>query len=117
MAPVDFKVLENIMRMQNQGMPDLLSKLIRLYLENSPKYLKQMREALIARDAAAVEVSAHTLKSSSAALGAMGLMQLCKELEEMGRFGLSEKAEKLVSEIETEYDAVNEFLSGILLES
>lgn len=64
----------------------MLEKVIRIYFENSPKLLQTMRDA-VAEDQTAetVERAAHSLKSSSACLGATRLASLCGNLEEMAR--------------------------------
>jgi HPt (histidine-containing phosphotransfer) domain-containing protein len=49
---------------------------------------------------------AHSLKSSSANVGALRLSALFKELETVGRMNSLEKAGPLLSEIGAEYQAV-----------
>ena len=44
--------------------------------------------------------SAHTLKSTSANLGAVALAALCKELETMGRQARSDGADEILVEID-----------------
>src|SRR4029450_2884431 len=52
------------------GDPASLAELIDTYLADAPGLLMVMRDALAAREAAGLRRAAHTLKSTSAALGA-----------------------------------------------
>ena len=65
-----------------------------------------MRQALQGQDYDALRVLAHTLKSSSATLGAHWLAALAKELEEACRTDHDEQAEGLITLIETEHQHV-----------
>ncbi|HEY9830916.1 MAG TPA: Hpt domain-containing protein, partial [Stenomitos sp.] len=57
-------------------------------------------------DAQALRQSAHTLRSSSANLGAMNLSHLCKELERIGRAGTTTDASEWIVQVEAEYEKV-----------
>ena len=111
--PVDAKALENIRALQAPGGPDLLSKVIGLYLSGSPKLLGDLREAAVRRDADALRRASHTLKSSSANLGASTLTSLCKELETRAREGRVDDAAEAVAGIDAEYGKVKSFLEDL----
>lgn len=66
-----------------QGKPNtvLVKKVVRLFLEQMPKMISEMERALQQGDTEDVFAIAHTLKSSSATVGATGLMELCKKIE------------------------------------
>ncbi|MDX2493378.1 MAG: Hpt domain-containing protein, partial [Desulfuromusa sp.] len=94
---IDQKALENIRALQSEGAEDILTKIITLFLDDTPKQLEQLHQALRDKDANTVRTIAHSLKSSSANLGALGLSSLLKELEEKGRTNsLTESAELFV---------------------
>ncbi|MDH7499952.1 MAG: YfiR/HmsC family protein, partial [candidate division NC10 bacterium] len=84
------------------------------YLEDAPRRLEQLREAISAMNAPAIREVAHSLKSSSANLGALNLSSLFKELEMMSRSHSLEKASELLSKIEIEYVAVEAALKAEL---
>ena len=65
---------------------DFLVELIGDYVEDSTARVAHLAQAA-AGDAAALTLEAHTLKSSSASLGAETLSALAKRLEELGRAG------------------------------
>jgi HPt (histidine-containing phosphotransfer) domain-containing protein len=62
-------------------------ELVDAYLAESPGYLDALVTAAAAGDAAAVIRPAHTLKSSSSAVGAMRLAALSKQVEFAARDG------------------------------
>ena len=66
---------------------DFLVELIGDYLDDAAARLARMQQAVAASDAKALMLEAHTLKSSSANLGALGLSAIAKRLEEMARAG------------------------------
>ena len=66
---------------------EFIRELVDTYLEEAAGYLEAMAAALAAGDAAAMVRPAHTLKSSSATMGAMRLAGICRRLEEAGRAG------------------------------
>lgn len=85
LPPLDMQVLASLRALGDDEDPDFLEDLIRMYLSDAPKHLQMMRKAVEAKDAATLKVAAHTLKSSSANLGAVPFSELCKGLEYMGR--------------------------------
>ena len=77
-----------------------------LYVENAPQLIDAIRRAIAAGDAPALQRSAHTLKGSSASLGAQRMAALCFELEKLGRDGTVEGALPIAAEVEQEFDRV-----------
>jgi HPt (histidine-containing phosphotransfer) domain-containing protein len=67
-----------------------------------------MRSAQRMNDVLGVARTAHTLKSSSANLGAAHLAHLCKELEGAGRSGDASGALRTIDAIAHEYAGVRE---------
>jgi histidine phosphotransfer protein HptB len=62
-------------------------ELVETYLVDTPAQLEAMTAAVEADDADALVRPAHTLKSSSATVGAMRLSSVARELEMAGRTG------------------------------
>jgi CheY-like chemotaxis protein len=103
---LDPKVLEGIRSLQQPNAPDLLKKMINLYLDDSVKKLRELRTAVEAREAVNVHRIAHSLKSASANLGATTLSSLFKEMEMMGKSNEIGNAIQLLSLIAAEYKNV-----------
>jgi HPt (histidine-containing phosphotransfer) domain-containing protein len=66
---------------------EFLVELIGDYVDDSTARVARLRQAAVAGDVEALTLEAHTLKSSSASLGAQSLSALAKRLEELGRAG------------------------------
>jgi len=79
------KPLENICAMQQPGAASILDRVIGIYLQQTPQLVSSIHQAIEQKDSNALLEAAHSLKSSSANLGAMQLFCLCRELESMGR--------------------------------
>lgn len=86
--------------------PDLWQKLIGIYLETTPESLETLEQALAKGDCTAVHMTAHTLKSSSANMGAARLSDLCRQLETASGDGNLEDGPALVEEMRREFDIV-----------
>lgn len=88
--------------------------LIRIYFEDGPKLVSQILSALSNRDCAALVTPAHTLKSSSANLGAMVLSKLALSMEKSARAGdivtPGMEAKRLIAEFENVQTALRALL-------
>ncbi len=61
--------------------------LVKTYLDNAPDYLEKMRVAVAAGNVEAAVLPVHSLKSSSANVGAMQLYEYAKQIEHLARTG------------------------------
>jgi CheY-like chemotaxis protein/HPt (histidine-containing phosphotransfer) domain-containing protein len=87
-------------------MGDEFSALLQAYVEDTADFVKALKEASDNDDYAAIQVPAHSMKSSSANIGAMRLSALSKKLEGQVRSDTLENVEQQVSEIEEEFNRV-----------
>lgn len=110
---LDQSLLDQIRSLQQEGQPDLLREVAALYLKDSPALLATIKEALVQGDANAIRQAAHTLKSSSANLGATKLAHICQELENLGREQRLEDGASLVQEIDSTYPIVCRALKAV----
>ncbi len=110
-SPLESHALAQIRTLQRSGQPSVLGKIINLYLDVSPVLLQRMQDALSIGDSESLRQAAHSLKSSSANLGATRLAALCKELEQRGRDRRLEDAATLLQEIDGYYAQVREALT------
>ena len=106
LSPIDQKALDTIAALQPPGDESILAKVVSLYLDGSAKLMKSIRESVEGSDAEALHRAAHTLKSSSAYLGATTLSGMCKELEIMGRDKSLEGTKARIAPLEREYRRV-----------
>ncbi len=84
-SDIDLHALNSIAALQSPGKPLLLDRIIELFKSESPKSLATIETALEINDLEAARDAAHSLKSSSAYVGANLLSQRCRELEEAAR--------------------------------
>jgi HPt (histidine-containing phosphotransfer) domain-containing protein len=82
---LDPSVIQGLRELGGTEDPGLLLELIELYLADAPQRMAEMERALASDDWKLLERAAHTLKSASANIGALGLSALCKELEMQAR--------------------------------
>ena len=109
-AVLDESVLAKIRALQQPGAPNLQVKIINLYLQTSATSLEALRAAITGKDSDALYQTAHTLKSSSANVGAMRVAALCKELEQRGRAKQLADVDRLLAELEADYLLVQRVL-------
>ncbi|MBD1998346.1 response regulator [Leptolyngbya sp. FACHB-541] len=112
---IDLKVLQELQAIGREQNRDVLFEIIDIYLEDAPRLLRAMREAGTADLPSALQQAAHTLKSTSAAVGATHLADICQRLErwtmehpdQINKTSISEAEiqEKLTS-LEAEYQRV-----------
>ena len=108
---LDPQVLGQLQELQNKENPDLLARVLTLYAQESPKDMDRLTQAMADSDAAAIGRSAHSLKSSSANVGATVMSRLCAELQTAGRSGNLDAARTLYPKIVSEQARVQNALS------
>jgi HPt (histidine-containing phosphotransfer) domain-containing protein len=82
-----------------------VAQLIDAYLTDSPAQLEAVESAVTAGDTAALVPPAHTLKSSSATLGAQRVASEARALEMAGRAGsIDEEARSVASTLRATWD-------------
>jgi CheY-like chemotaxis protein/HPt (histidine-containing phosphotransfer) domain-containing protein len=107
-SAIDGQVFENLHHNLGEAVIDLIT----VYLDNSTKLVAEMREASVQESVDTLHISAHTLKSSSALVGAIALSSLCEELETMARAQELDDIVQKVEQVEAEYQRVEETLSA-----
>jgi two-component system sensor histidine kinase/response regulator len=106
--------LENIRALSEDRGDALVNRVISAYVADTPQHLSTLRHAIDALDALSLRKAAHSLKSSSANVGAETLAQMCKEMEHLGRTETTNGASGILTNMETEFQAVRHSLSAIL---
>lgn len=99
---IDHKVLCDLREIMEDGYLQLLDT----FLEDSERRLSQLHKA---KDAAELGMAAHSFKGSSSNMGAVGLAELCQELEDRVRQLPLYGIEDLINRIDLEYREVQQF--------
>lgn len=82
---LDPAALERLAELDPTGKNRLIERVFHAFESSTQRLMPQLHEAQHAGDHATVRHVAHTLKSSSASIGAIKLSQLCAEIEAMIR--------------------------------
>ena len=89
-----------------------VAELIATYLQTARERIAAMRKAAASADGTAMMQAAHSLKGSSAQLGAHRLAEACQELEQRAAQGSLAGAPSLVDRIEREFEPVSNALAA-----
>ena len=109
--PIDPSVLDALIELQQVGSPDLVNQVVQAYLESSRELSAKLHAAIDSADAEGVVASAHSLKSSSANVGALNLTDMCKTLETAGLDGDLSAASEHQRHVQREFERVIEALT------
>jgi HPt (histidine-containing phosphotransfer) domain-containing protein len=109
---LDKSVISSLRELQEEGDPDIIAEVGGLFLKHAPQKIEAMRKAAAESNAKALEVAAHSLKSSSSYIGAMKLSAISKELELMGRNGNLQGSIEIAASAEAEFNRVKEALQA-----
>lgn len=109
---LDEQALQRLRELDPQGVAGVLNKVLTTYASSLERLKAQFLAARQAGDLAAVRQVAHTLKSSSASVGAMELSAACRHVEDTLREGGSPPLEPLVEAMDAAAAAVAHALSG-----
>jgi two-component system, sensor histidine kinase and response regulator len=114
---IDPDAIEGLRLLEDEDEPNVVGELVDLFLKNAPPRLTAMADAVAAGDRSALSRVAHSLKSSSANLGALGMSHVCERLERMKEPSVQEDAGALVSLLNQEYEVVIRALTAIAQKS
>jgi len=90
------------------------AELVRVYLEDTPKALSQLERAAQTNDVESLIAPSHSLKSTSANLGALRLSDMAKRLEHGARMGELGEPALLVAQIYNEYQRAAQQLKQLV---
>ena len=111
---IDPTPLDAIRSLEQAGQDSLLDTIVNMFLEQSEALVLQIREAVETGDAVGVREAAHSLKSSSANVGAMRVSALSFDLEQAGRDGMLDNASALADRLYLAIKEANQALSEIV---
>ena len=93
---------ETTIKSQFDGDDELLVRIIKLFLEGTPKLLAELRQGIKTRNAELLERSAHSIKGSVGNFGAKPSQEIAFTLEKLGKSADFEKAAKYYPSFEKE---------------
>ncbi|HYM27204.1 MAG TPA: response regulator, partial [Steroidobacteraceae bacterium] len=116
-ALLDRATLRALRALPPRGTRDMLSHIAESYLGDSQQLLAALECAVAAGQAGEVARAAHAWRSCNGNMGALGLMQLCRDLEVCGRAGDLCTAPALLARLRSLYARVTEELQSELRRS
>ena len=117
---IDQDVLDELERSVGDDR-EFLRELVETYLDDAPVLIATVREGIAAKDVERTNRAAHTLKSNSASLGALGLSAMARELETLTSPATTEADDlsapeigALVDLIAVEFEEVRDELNALV---
>jgi len=112
---LDVDALDRLRELDPAGKGHLLERVLRAFETSAARLSLQFREARKSDDMNGIRHVAHTLKSSSASIGALALARLCAEIEASIRAGslagLPDRLDAMDRELAAVLQAVTPMLS------
>jgi signal transduction histidine kinase/CheY-like chemotaxis protein/HPt (histidine-containing phosphotransfer) domain-containing protein len=116
MKSLDMETIAYLRSLRRGDGPSVLERAIGVYLDTAPTALEELRRCVAAGDASAVWRIAHSLKSSSASLGAKNLAQQMGDMESRARENDLNEAPAHLERVESEFKKVSTALTTTLRE-
>jgi len=111
---LDAGALAALRALDPTGAGKLLERILAAFQNSTGRLVPRLHAACLSGDANAVREVAHTLKSSSASIGALGLSRLCANVETMIRNGFTGPLEPHVTALDAEIAIVLNALEKLL---
>jgi len=103
---IDDSVLESLVALPQSNDLDLVNQVIQTYIKSSMDLMTRLGEAIDRSDSECIRAAAHSLKSSSANVGATTMAELCASIETSTRKSDKASAATLQRQIQEEYARV-----------
>jgi len=111
--PLDLTALESFRQARGDNADATIAELIDCYLADAPPSFQTIREAIANGNSAEFGRSAHSLKASSAFLGAVKLGELFQSLENAAQRSSLEQSAIVFAQVESEYQRVESALRAL----
>lgn len=109
---LDAEALDSMRARTRHRNGGLVSRVVNLYLEQTPGLLAEMNSSYQRVDFENVQLMAHTLKSSSLTIGAVYFAGICQEIENAAKSGPI--SERMISDVNRLYADVEQALRKVL---
>jgi two-component system, sensor histidine kinase and response regulator len=112
---LDLMALKAITKLGN-GSNEFLKKILSIYFRDTPNHILEIQKGIQEKNPEKILQAAHSLKSTSANIGAMTLSRICRELESNIRLKRIDDTASQLARIKSEYAAVVTALNGFINE-
>ena len=103
---LDPEVVDSLRQLTMPGEPDVLSQVLRLFLDEVPRRVERLKAAWQGGNAMELQRAAHSLKGSAANIGAHHMSEVCRQLDERGKAGDLPGARPLLDSLAEEFARV-----------
>jgi len=110
---IDADIFYILCESMGEDEPEVMEELIDLFVENSRRALDTMSAAVAQQQSNMLYETAHSLKASSASLGALELSACCLELERLGKAANFAPVSPLLARAEVAYAAARAELAAL----
>lgn len=111
---IDPQAIENLRSLNPGDNDEFLREIAAIFLEDTPLRIAELTQSLAAGDVAKFTRAAHSIKGSSANLGAMALRAVAEKLEHQSRKDGVGAVAPLVADIKTEFTRAEAELRKLL---
>lgn len=111
---LDPVVIETLRQLTPPGEPDVLAEVLKLFMDEVPRRIHRVRQALDAGDATAVQRAAHSLKGSAGNIGAHRLYEISRQLDDTAKARDLAALAPLVGTLGAEYAKVEAEIQKML---
>jgi len=111
---LDDTAIESLVALERRGNKGFFSRVLQSYMDETPRLLAELDRALRDNNAEAAKAAAHTLKSSSAQVGAERLSGLCEVMGNRLHRRECTSPGQLLERMEAEYEAVRDQMNLML---
>ncbi|HEX6706574.1 MAG TPA: response regulator [Albitalea sp.] len=110
---LDGEAVHELRRIEAEAGGGLFDKVLGIYTSSSSALVASLVAALVAHDADAAAMAAHSLKSSSANVGALRLSRLCATIETLAQSRRLHEARAHVGELERQHARVGAAIQAL----
>lgn len=111
---IDLGLLAELAEYGEPGQDEFLAMVINTFRRTAPQLLERVADAIAANDPSCMEIDAHSLKSSSASVGAVTVTRLAQDLETAARKGEMARASLILDDLRRSLDAFDTAVEAYL---
>ena len=100
---IDPQAIENLRALNPGDNDEFLREITGIFLEDTPLRITELDQSLVAGDVPKFTRAAHSIKGSSANLGALGLRAVAEKLEHLSRKDGLAAVKPLVADVKAEF--------------
>jgi histidine phosphotransfer protein HptB len=110
---IDLEAISNLRELNPGDNGEFLREIVSIYVEDTPKRIAELKSCLASGDVVTFTRAAHTIKGSSANVGAQVLKGIAERLEFISRKEGLGGVSGMIAEVEAEFERVKAELARI----